>query len=358
MLVRPDAHPDVLALLPTLGRDSERLRRCVDAVAAQTGDHRVALVCLVNSPESGRVRELPDAVEVVECGLNLGWGGALRFGRTRGEAAYIWTVQDDMVAEPDCLDRLLQAVAGSADLAVVSPAAVGPDGLVPWGSLGGRIGADLEWTWFPPEACRPEDLAGHEAVPVVASRGMLVRTSAWDAVGGTDPRLHPVMYSDLDLCHAFERRGLRAAIVPDAIVVHARHGSTTPPFAEFLTMRNRAVFEATWYAGRERPDAVRPSPPSALDGVVHPDLPPALLASVAQAATDTVLHLGAVHSRRVEELTERVTELEATLAEVTRAAEEERTASAARLRRVRRRLRGTRRELAVARSWRGRLGIR
>lgn len=357
MLVAADDSPEVLALLPTLGGNLERLRRCVASVAAQTGGHRVALVCLVNSPERSRVTGLPAEVEVVECGLNLGWGGALRFGRTRGEAPYVWTVQDDMVAEPDCLDRLLRAVTSAPDVAAVSPAAIGPDGLVPWGSLGGTIDSDLQWTWYPAEASRPEDLVGYDTIPIVASRGMLVRTTAWDAVGGTDPRLHPVMYSDLSLCHSFERRGLRSLIVPDAIAVHERHGSTTRPFAEFLTMRNRAVFEATWYPGRESPDTLRPSPPAALDGHVHRDLPADLLASVAQAAADTVLHLGDVHSNSVETCAARVVELELALSESIRAGEEARVVSATELRQVRRRLRRTRRRLAEARTWKGRLGI-
>ncbi|GAB3254368.1 glycosyltransferase family 2 protein [Nocardioides dilutus] len=364
MLVAPGA-AEVVALVPTLGSDVDRLRRCVTALAAQSGD--LAVVVLVNSPEGGRVRDLPGEVVVVECGLNLGWGGALTLGRSLAEPAFLWLVQDDMVAEPDALAVLRAALEAEPGTAVVTPITVGDDGLVPAGSLGGTLDDDgVLRRWHPPEATPPEDLSGLGDLSYVASRGMLVRTNAWDDAGGMSPLFHPVMYADVDFCVGLQRAGWSVAAVSGSRIHHRQLGSTTRPFAEFLGRRNAALFAARRFPGSEVDDG-RPSPAASLGGPVHPDLSPALVTSIAQAAADALLHLGSHHTAAVTSLEDRVASLN-----VQRAALEDRVATLEasaveresdlqslrrRLRRSRRRLLRTRRRLATARSWRGRLGL-
>jgi GT2 family glycosyltransferase/uncharacterized coiled-coil protein SlyX len=347
----PPAVADVVALVPTLGTDVERLRRCVVALADQEGD--LAVVVLVNSPQPGRVGDLPDEVVVVECGLNLGWGGALTFGRSLVDPAYLWLVQDDMVPAPDALAGLRAALEADPGLGVVSPITVGEDGLVPAGCLGGTLDDDgVLREWYPPAATLPEDLSGLGDLSYVASRGMLARTTAWDETGGTSPLFHPVMYADVDFCVALQRSGWSFAMVSSARVRHPQNGSTTRPFAEFLGARNAALFAARRFPGSET-DHARPSPAGSIGSPVHPDLSPALVGQVAQAAADTLLHLGSHHTASLARLESVVARLELTVAD--QRAELDRVRR--RLRRTRARLHRARRRLAAAQSWRGRLGL-
>ena len=74
----------------------------------------------------------------------------------------------------------------------------------------------------------------------VSSAGMLVRRSAWDALGGLDPRL-PLFRDDIDLGWRAAAAGLSGASWhPDAVIFHAEaasrgrprhleHGAPTPP---------------------------------------------------------------------------------------------------------------------------------
>jgi GT2 family glycosyltransferase len=350
VLVAPAA-AEVVALVPTLGADVDRLRRCVAALGDQEGE--LGVVVLVNSPQGGRVSDLPDEVVVVECGLNLGWGGALTFGRGLVDPALLWLVQDDMLAEPGVLAALRAELDADPGLGLVSPITVGDDGLVPAGCLGGTLDHDGALrTWYPSTAIPPEDLSGLGDLSYIASRGMLVRTTAWDQTGGTSPLFHPVMYADVDFCVALRRSGWSFAMVSSARVRHPQNGSTTRPFAEFLGARNAALFAARRFPGSET-DHGRPSPAGSLGNPVHPDLSPTLVGQVAQAAADTLLHLGAHHTASLARLESAVAQLELTMAD--QRAELERVHR--RLRRTRARLHRARRRLAAARSWRGRLGL-
>jgi GT2 family glycosyltransferase len=298
MLVPLGSGPDVVALIPTLAL-SDRLARCVESVASSDTSLRVAILVIVNSPaDEPKAGDVPAGVEVVRAGLNLGWAGGLRFGRSLVEAPFLWLVQDDMTASADTLAVLHGALSTDPTLGVVSPVEVEADGTVRVGSWGGVLDADANMTWLPTQVMQrplPSDLPDLDYVP---SRGMLVRTSAWDAVRGMDPRYYPVMWADVDFCVAAARHGMRISLVPQAEVAHTQQASTGRPWAEFLFERNRELFLSRWFPhlppDRERSVAtsVRPVPPELLSGVVDPGIPPDLLAEVAQAAADATLHLG------------------------------------------------------------------
>ena len=308
MIVGLDDRPDVVAVVPTLGRENGRLNRCIDSLRASTTSRRLAVLCVVNSPWP----ELPDvdladvAVEVT--GLNLGWAGGLQFARQFTGDALIWLVQDDMVVGPTTLDHLAIALDADHMLGVVGPIVVGPDGKVPAGSCGGRISPDgaIE-TWWPHEDCERDQLTGLDDLSYLPSRGMLVRASAWDAVGGMDPLLYPVQYVDVDFSFAIRASGLRHALVPVAMVGHAAGSSTAPGFGEFVQIRNAERFLQKWFPLSSRRQKLaslsaplRPSPVEALGSDLHPSMPHPLLAAVAQSASDTLLHLAGAYANERE----------------------------------------------------------
>src|SRR6218665_3541130 len=156
MIVSVDDDPDVVALIPTLGLDPERLDECLDALRRQDSGARLAIAVIVNA--DGAAPDI-DGVTSLAAGLHPGGGGGLAFGRSRiGAPALLWLVQDDMVPSDDCLRHLLD---GLDEHAAVSPVAVDRDGLtVPFGS-GGFLGPDGDIVqWFPSSNVPPAELVG------------------------------------------------------------------------------------------------------------------------------------------------------------------------------------------------------
>jgi GT2 family glycosyltransferase len=110
----------VVAVVVTYRR-RELLERCMDSIAGQTRPPDLTLVI----DNGGIAREVlggdRPGVEIVESGENLGPAGGYALGFTRAltrEAGAIWAVDDDVVPEPTCLERLAAAWAAGADVAV------------------------------------------------------------------------------------------------------------------------------------------------------------------------------------------------------------------------------------------------
>lgn len=288
MLVDLGDDPDVVALIPTLGTDRERLAQCVAALAAQRGAARLAVLIVING-DVALENPISRATTVI-AGLNLGWAGGLAFARTLCSTPLMWLVQDDVRADPDCLSGLIEALDADDSLALVVPIVTDEDGLVPAHSCGGRLNDELDVdAWFPAQATPVErllSLGGLEELGYLPSRGMLVHREDWDSVGGMDPLFYPVLWADVDFCHALSQRNRRFALVPSARVAHEGNASSTPGYAGFLHERHRARFRAKWrgeLAGQP----------------IDPRVPPDLVATIASAAAATLTALAASYGRAV-----------------------------------------------------------
>lgn len=297
-------HPDVTAVIPTLGANESRLRACVAALEAQITSKRFAILVIVNSPTSPTpVLDVPLA-SVVRAGMNLGWAGGLALGRTLTDAPQLWLVQDDMTPEVDCLARLSHALDQDPGLASVAPIVIDEMGMVRRHSCGGELGPDGNIALPFPEKDTPQDeLENGAELDYIPGRGTLVRTADWDNVGGMDPRFYPVLWVDVDFCAALRSADRRFAIERSAVASHETNGSTPSALGQFLFGRNQYLFATKWIAGASKePDTSRPSRAADLDGALHPKIEPHLLAIVAQTAADAFLHLARVHDSVLKDL--------------------------------------------------------
>jgi GT2 family glycosyltransferase len=108
----------IVAVVVTYRR-TDLLIRCVDAVLAQTRPPEAVVVV----DNGGIAREAlgdRDGVEIVDPGQNLGPAGGYEMGfrEALGRAAdKVWTVDDDVVPDPDCLERL-EAASSGADVCI------------------------------------------------------------------------------------------------------------------------------------------------------------------------------------------------------------------------------------------------
>jgi GT2 family glycosyltransferase len=273
VLVPLDDEPQVLAVIPTLGKDLARLRRCVEALRAQTSTARVSVVIVLNTHEEPTIdRSIASDCTILRPGLNLGWAGGLQLGRASSPTAtHLWLVQDDMTPEPGCLAALESELQLDPRLAVVSPLVIDNSGMVPTASCGGvlrRVPLIEMDHWYPAHPTAPDDLTGLDELDYVPSRGMLVDTAAWDLFGGMYPGYYPVIWADVDLCTGLKEAGRSFGIALRARTRHDGRGSTPSPFGQLLYERNRDLYRARWGPDRDRARPSRTPVPSDLEGVV------------------------------------------------------------------------------------------
>ena len=307
--------PRVVAIIPTLGADTARLERCVEALAVGAGDVRLAILIVLNS-STVRLERIPGATIQVT-GVNLGLPGGVDFGAAISRSELLWLVQDDMIADESCLERLVEALEDAPGVGAVGPVVVDEHGLVPEASCGGILVDGAIEQWMPLRPCPPDELTGLESLSYLPSRGLLARRAAFDAAGGMNPRMYPVQFADVDFSLRLRRAGSDFRMIPSARTRHSGAASTPRAFALFLHERNLLTLRAEWF-----PDAPTHAPrfldvaPSRPDeaGVplhpLHPDLDPALLTEVARSASDALTHLGRIHSAGQDRLHHTLGEVE------------------------------------------------
>ena len=123
----PEPAPIVTAVVVTYRR-TDLLRGCIDALLSQTRPPDRILV-IDNDEIAHTVAPDDPRVRVVETGENLGPAGGYEIGLRLAErdgAGKIWTVDDDVVPDPDCLERLLEA---STPRSIVVPLQRKPGGV-------------------------------------------------------------------------------------------------------------------------------------------------------------------------------------------------------------------------------------
>jgi len=131
---------------------------------------------------------------------------------------WLWIVTDDVVAAPDALERMLDAVELRPGVAAAGPKVRDldvPGRLLQAGFTTSRRGTAL--TRVGVDEVDQGQADDREDVLAVATAGMLLRRDVLDEVGGFDPAL-PVDGADLDLCRRLRMAGHDVVVVPAAVV--------------------------------------------------------------------------------------------------------------------------------------------
>ncbi|MDQ1712342.1 MAG: N-acetylglucosaminyl-diphospho-decaprenol L-rhamnosyltransferase [Frankiaceae bacterium] len=200
-------------------------------------------------------------VTLVRTGGNLGYGCAANVGASAGAPEGEWLV----VANPDItwhagsLDELLKATERWPQAAAFGPAILTPQGdLYPsargFPSLGRGIGHALFGWWWPrnpwTRAYRRE-AGGPTEAPAgwLSGSCLLLRRSAYDAVGGFDPAYF-MYFEDLDLARRLADAGWQSVYVPSAVVEHTGAHSTRRSRRAMLRAHHASAYR--YLAGQYR----------------------------------------------------------------------------------------------------------
>lgn len=231
---------------------TERLLACLDSLMRHPSGTDFTVTCVVNprGTEPEPIDGLPAGVRIVAPLTNLGWAGGLHAARSAMEpgAEYFVWVQDDMEVLDGWLDALVAAADANQDAAAFGSVGVDELGRANAFSAGAAVPPDRMDLWNDTDTTRELLPDAPTRYDWVTSKGMLARLSAWDEVGGTDPRLFPLNHVDKDYCAHLRCHGWSVMLVPGARLRHAGDSSAPGQLRAFLPQWRSPRLDARWGA--------------------------------------------------------------------------------------------------------------
>jgi GT2 family glycosyltransferase len=258
--------PDVTVVMLTFNRWD--LTRQALTLLAEATEPRYEVVIVDNASTDGTVDELGRVrgAKIVRNPRNLGFGPANNQGAAMARGRYLLLLNSDAWVRPGWLGPLVEIADADPSVAAVAPKLLYPDGrLQEAGSIVWRDGRVRNYGDGDRDG-RPEYLF-RRTVDYASAACVLVRRSAFVAVGGFDPRFAPVYYEDVDLCLALAAGGGRVVYQPRSVVEHVR-GASSGAVQAAQVERNRRLLRARWrrVLDRRPPETWRLEPSGLLGG--------------------------------------------------------------------------------------------
>lgn len=201
--------------IPTLN-GGENLRRCLTSLERQTAPAHV--VVADNGEGEGCAALLHEqfpGVTRIGFGRNLGFGNALNRAIYEAGEGPIVLLNDDAVAEPELIERL---VADNANAEMVAAVLLSERDTSRIDSAG--VVVDQTLMAFDHLCGEPVSALAQAAHPLGPTGGAaLYDRAAFDAVGGFDERIF-LYYEDVDLALRMRANGARCVLSPQARAVH------------------------------------------------------------------------------------------------------------------------------------------
>jgi N-acetylglucosaminyl-diphospho-decaprenol L-rhamnosyltransferase len=201
----------------------ELVLSCLEHLERQTVPHEVYLADNAGNADgtSDAVRERFPTVQLVTNDENLGFGGAIARLVPLGSGEFVVLANDDMDAEPQFLERLVEPLRDDRRVGMVAGLTLQPTG----GEVVDGFGIELDPTLIAFNRLRHRSPAATPGRLLGPSGGAAAyRRSAWEAADGFDP--HFFAYGeDVDLALRLRAAGWLAAAAPEARGVHLGGGT-------------------------------------------------------------------------------------------------------------------------------------
>lgn len=237
----------------------EHLPHCLAGILSMRGE--IDEVLIVDNRSSDRSLEIINEVwaaageaapklRIVALPFNDGPGPARNRGMEDAHNRWVLALDNDVVCQPDTLEKLVEAAEARRDAVVVQPRSVFADDPERVHYDGGSfhyVGLISLRNWYRPLATAE----GQGAVDVdcLVSLGVLCNRDVLLKMGGYDPAYF-ILFEDLDLSYRLRLSGHAIVSVEDALVLHRggtagisyRSGPKYPHSRVHLHSRNRWLF--------------------------------------------------------------------------------------------------------------------
>jgi GT2 family glycosyltransferase/SAM-dependent methyltransferase len=216
----------VISIVMPLYAGAELTHRALQTIRDNTFYTRYEVI-LVNDGEDPATAALLESVSgarIVTNDENLGYLRSVNRGAQIARGRWLVLANNDIEVLPNWAAELLDCGESAADIAIVTPMYLQPDGRI--SEAGGIIWNDAGGHNYG----RNDHADGwryrwRREVDYGSAAALLVRTDVWREVGGFDERFLPMYYEDVDLCFAVRAKGYRVIFEPHARVLH-REGSS------------------------------------------------------------------------------------------------------------------------------------
>jgi GT2 family glycosyltransferase/glycosyltransferase involved in cell wall biosynthesis len=213
----------VTVVIPTYG-DPRHVGQAVASIRRTTHAQLVMIVVADDASSESEVRELKaiDGIDMLILGdLNVGFAANANRGLEVAQPGTdVVLLNADVVARDGWLDCLQFAAYADADIGVVGPKLLYPDGRIQHAGVHRNLGLPI---WFDHRfRFKPADYGpANVTAPVLAVTGacMYVKRAVIDAVGLLDER-YPMAYEDVDWCLRAWQAGFRVMYFPPATLDH------------------------------------------------------------------------------------------------------------------------------------------
>jgi GT2 family glycosyltransferase len=261
------ARPDVTVVMLTYNRWD--LTREALRLLAEVTEPRYEVVIVDNASTDGTVDQLAHVggATILRNPRNLGFGPANNQGAALARGRYLLLLNSDAWVRPGWLEPLIDVADADATVAAVAPKLLYPDGRLQ--EAGSIVWRDARVRQYGDGDIpnRPE-YNFRRTVDYASAACLLVRRSAFIAVGGFDPRFAPVYCEDVDLCLALTAGPGRVVYQPRSVVEHVRGASSGGGAHSTRIERNRRLLRARWRAllDRRPPESWRAEPSAIVGG--------------------------------------------------------------------------------------------
>ncbi len=237
---------EVSIVIPVLER-VDRLSACLRSLAALNPLQVHEVIVVANGTPESALAMLPEPsrLVIVPSSVNLGFAGGCNWGARFARGRHLVLLNDDTEVEPGWLHALVKVAETDPRIGAVGSRLLEPDGTlqeagsVLWSDAGTyQVGRGL------PAGSGAFDRVRN--VDYCSACGLLVRRSAWDAVGGFDEGYFPAYHEDVDLCLALLSHGFRTVYAPQARLRHYRGASLENGLRRVVGRRSGQYFISKW----------------------------------------------------------------------------------------------------------------
>ena len=231
--------PPVVAVVTVSFSSADVLEGFLSSVPAASGDP-LAVIVADNRTDDTDVERLVQAASATYLSLdrNYGYGGAMNAAvhTLPGSVEWVLISNPDVVLKPGSIDALVAAGNTDAAIGAVGPAIMTDGEVYPSAravpslrtGIGHALFANI-WTGNPWTRAYRRDTSNElvqRDAGWLSGACLLVRRSAFDAVGGFDD-CYFMYFEDVDLGYRLGKAGFRNVYEPAAAVIHSGAHSTT-----------------------------------------------------------------------------------------------------------------------------------
>ena len=230
---------------------------CLSSLGRRRGEVPYEIVVVDNASQDGTAevveQAFPDA-RLCRLPENVGFGRAVNRAARLTSAEYLLLLNPDAEPVGRVVDELVRFARANPGHGLYAGRTLRPDGTDDgysvWGLptmwsmvcfATGLSAALPRASWANPEGLPRRDRARAGTVPAVSGALLLIERTAFERLGGFDPRYF--LYSeDIDLSHRAAAAGLRPMLCPDAHAVHQVGASSSPVGQRVMLLRGKATY--------------------------------------------------------------------------------------------------------------------